>query len=124
MHENVKFISPEPQNEQDGEAGNVIPLAPTSEVVPENVDVVLEPSLGRCEEPEAHHDEDALPVIAAEQEEPPNPSRSESLSQSQFLIPTTTCLELSDRDVRGGEDGHDHHIIYHRLNSELDRSKR
>ena len=133
VHENTNVISPEPpQNEQEGEAveyyrGDVIP--PTSEVVPENVDVVLDPSLGRREEPEAHReelevhreeleahrDEDAVPVAAAEQEEPPTQQTSEPIlipvpmPVPNYDMPSYSMNLGSDQEVWGGE--HDHGVF-------------
>jgi hypothetical protein len=114
MNDNV--ISPEPQNEQNGEAseyyhGDDIPA--TGEVVPENVDVVFpEPNLGSREEPEAHHDDDAVPVVTQReiQEEPPKKSDPilipVPVPVPNYDMPSFPMNLGSEREVWGGE--HDH----------------
>ena len=117
--------TPEPHHEQLGEAaeyyhGDIIPT--NEEAVPENANNVVlpEPDLGHREEPEAHHHDDAVPVVT-ERGRPEEPQQK----SEPVLIPVPVPVPVpnynmpsypmnlpvgSEREVWGGD--HDDHGVY------------
>jgi hypothetical protein len=117
---NTNVVSPEPHGEAaEYHRGDMIPTSTEEVVVPENLNanvVLPEPDLRHREEPEAHHDDDAVPVVTERERQNEEPQQK----SEPIIVPVPVPVPIpsydtpsypmnlgSKQEVWGGE--HDHH---------------
>jgi hypothetical protein len=102
---------PEPHQGEAAEYSRSDVIPTTEEVVPESV-VLLEPDLGHHQDPEAHHHDDAVPVVTEHERQEVPQQESEPIlipvpvPVSNYDMPSFPVNLGSEREVWGGE--HDH----------------